>query len=145
MTKDKKIEIFRAIQSCLKDICAKDAAKDTIDMLGKIWDLYLLSSEDPRYRDAYGDAVQHLRNNFDWDDEYTFLTRFGLQNADDSVFVKFLNAVVSPDARGSKDEIERYVDADAYGHNHWSVVLKLALSESDEYKGYLVKRLNYQS
>lgn len=110
MTKDKKIEIFRVIQSCLKDICAKDAAKDTIDMLGKIWDLYLLSSEDPRYRDAYGDAVQHLRNNFDWDDEYTFLTRFGLQNADDSVFVKFLNAVVSPDARGSKDEIERYVE-----------------------------------
>lgn len=35
------------------------------------------------------------------------------------------------------------LDADAYGHNHWSVVLKLALSESDEYKGYLVKRLNY--
>ena len=65
---------------------------DPVDFLGKIWKLPLLASEDPKYKDAYGDAVQHLRNNTDWDDEYTFLTRFGLLNADEDTFCKFLNA-----------------------------------------------------
>lgn len=47
-----------------------------MEMLNCIWNLHLLSSEDPRYKDAYGNAVQHLRNNSDWDEEYVFLTRF---------------------------------------------------------------------
>ena len=106
MNKEKRLEIFKSIQK-LGVIWGK---ADSVEMLGNIWDLHLLTSEDPRFKDAYGDAVQHLRNNDDWDEEYTFLTRFGLLNASDEVFRKFLNAVVSKNARNSKEEIERYVD-----------------------------------
>lgn len=106
MNKEKKLEIFKSIQK-LGSIWGK---ADSVDMLGNIWDLHLLTSEDPRFTDAYGDAVQHLRNNDDWDEEYTFLTRFGLLNTSDDVFRRFLNAVVSKDVRISKEEIERYVE-----------------------------------
>lgn len=33
------------------------------------------------------------------------------------------------------------MDADAYGLNHWKVVLKLALADSKEYKDYLLKKI----
>lgn len=107
MTLEKKLDIFKGILA-LGDIWGKS---DQVEMLDRIWNLHLLSSEDPRYKDAYGDAVQHLRNNSDWDDEYTFLTRFGLLKDSDAVFIKFLNEVVSTNARKSKDEILRYVDS----------------------------------
>ena len=106
MNKEKRLEIFRSIQK-LGSIWGK---ADCVEMLESIWNLHLFTSEDPRFKDAYGDAVQHLRNNDDWDEEYTFLTRFGLLTANDEVFHKFLNAVVSKNARSSKEEIERYVD-----------------------------------
>lgn len=106
MNKEKRLEIFRSIQK-LGSIWGK---ADCVEMLESIWNLHLFTSEDPRFKDAYGDAVQHLRNNDDWDEEYTFLTRFGLLTANDEVFHKFLNAVVSKNARSSKKEIERYVD-----------------------------------
>lgn len=106
MTKEKKLEIFKSIQK----LGAIWGETDGVDMIGSIWDLHMLTSEDPRFTDAYGDAIQHLRNNDDWDEEYTFLTRFGLLNASDEVFRKFLNAVVSKDVRMSKEEIERYVE-----------------------------------
>lgn len=106
MNKEKRLEIFKSIQK-LGPIWGK---ADCVEMLESIWNLHLFTSEDPRFKDAYGDAVQHLRNNDDWDEEYTFLTRFGLLTANDEVFHKFLNAVVSNNARSSKEEIERYVD-----------------------------------
>lgn len=87
MTLEKKLDIFKGIL-VLGDIWGKS---DQVEMLNRIWNLHLLSSEDPRYKDAYGDAVQHLRNNSDWDDEYVFLTRFGLLKASDEIFFKFLN------------------------------------------------------
>lgn len=105
MTQEKRLEIFNAILA-LGNIWGKS---DEVDMLNRIWNLHLLSSEDPRYKDAYGDAVQHLRNNSDWDDEYVFLTRFGLLKATDDVFIKFLNEVVSPKVRQTKNEVLQYV------------------------------------
>lgn len=107
MTLEKKLDIFKGILA-LGDIWGKS---DQVEMLNRIWNLHLLSSEDPRYKDAYGDAVQHLRNNSDWDDEYVFLTRFGLLKASDEIFFKFLNEVVSTKVRVSKDEIQHYVEA----------------------------------
>lgn len=107
MTREQKLTIFEKIQE-LGEIWGK---ADCVEMLDHIWSLHRLASEDPRYSDAYGDAVQHLRNNDDWDAEYTFITRFGLLNADDEVFCKFLNAVVSVDTRNSEEEIEQYVEA----------------------------------
>ena len=107
MTQEFKLKVFKTIMS-LGNIWGES---DPVEMLGRIWDLHLLASEDPRYKDAFGDAIQHLRNNNDWDDEYTFLTRFGLLKESDVVFIKFLNEVVSTNARNSKDEILRYVDS----------------------------------
>ena len=105
MNTEKKLEIFKRILT-LGSIWGQ---MDEVDFLDQIWNLHLLNSDDPRYKDAYGDAVQHLRNNSDWDEEYTFLTRFGLLKASDSTFKKFLNMVVSPEVRGSEDEILHYV------------------------------------
>ena len=98
MTLEKKLDLFKGILA-LGDIWGKS---DHVEMLNRIWNLHLLSSEDPRYKDAYGDSVQHLRNNSDWDDEYVFLTRFGLLKASDDIFFKFLNEVVSTNVRVSK-------------------------------------------
>lgn len=105
MTQEFKLKLFRSILS-LGNIWGKS---EKVDFLGRIWDLHLLSSEDPRFKDAYGDAIQHLRNNEDWDDEYTFLTRFGLIKGSDETFVKFLNEVVSTNVRESNEEIALYV------------------------------------
>ena len=107
MTQEFKLKVFKNILS-LGNIWGDS---DKVEMLSRIWALHLLASEDPRYKDAYGDAVQHLRNNNDWDEEYTFLTRFGLLKDSDTVFIKFLNEVVSINARRTKDEILRYVDS----------------------------------
>lgn len=107
MIESRKLEIFNAILSLGDNIWGK---MDKVDMLNSIWNLHLLNSDDPRYKDAYGDAVQHLRNNTDWDEQYVFLTRFGLLKNDDQVFFKFLEVVVSPEVREDEDEILRYVD-----------------------------------
>lgn len=79
MDAQKKLEIFKRILS-LGSILGQ---MDEVDFLDQIWNLHLLNSDDPRYKDAYGDAVQYLRNNSDWDEECTFLTRFGLLKATD--------------------------------------------------------------
>lgn len=105
MDAQKKLELFKRILS-LGSVCGQ---MDKVDFLDQIWNLHLLNSDDPRYKDAYGDAVQHLRNNSDWDEEYTFLTRFGLLKATDDTFYKFLNMVVAPEVRGNEEEILRYV------------------------------------
>lgn len=105
MDAQKKLEIFKHILS-LGSIWGQ---MDEVDFLEQIWNLHLLNSDDPRYKDAYGDAIQHLRNNSDWDEEYTFLTRFGLLKSTDKTFKKFLNTVVAPETRGSEEEILRYV------------------------------------
>lgn len=75
MTLEQKLDIIKGFLA-LGDIWGQ---ADEVEMLNRIWNLHLLSSEDPRYKDAYGDAVQHLRNNSDWDEKYVFLTRFEIQ------------------------------------------------------------------
>lgn len=105
MDAQKKLELFKRILS-LGSIWGQ---MDEVDFLDQIWNLHLLNSDDPRYKDAYGDADQHLRKNSDWDEEYTFLTRFGLLKSTDDTYYKFLNMVVAPEVRGSEEEILRYV------------------------------------
>lgn len=74
MDVQKKQDIFNHILS-LGSIWGR---MDKVEFLNQIWNLHLLNSDDPRFKDAYGDVIQHLRDNSDWDEEYTFLTRFGL-------------------------------------------------------------------
>ena len=80
-----------------------------VDFLKLVWDLPAMPSEDFRFSNAEGDAFQHLVNNDDWDDDYTFLKRFNLLAGDSRFFIKFLEAVVSPAVRRNQKEQEEYV------------------------------------
>ncbi|MDR3653204.1 MAG: AAA family ATPase [Paludibacter sp.] len=80
-----------------------------VSFLGKIWDLRSMPSEDSRYKDAEGDAYQHLVNNDDWTIEDTFLNRFRLLDGEEKFFIAFIELVVSPEVRIDKDDIELYV------------------------------------
>lgn len=82
-----------------------------VDFLKLIWDLPTMKSEDFRYRNAEGEAVQHIINNDDWDTNDIFERRFNLLRGDDKYFVKFLEAVVSPSVRNNTQEIIEYVNA----------------------------------
>ena len=79
-----------------------------IGFLERIWDLHSMPSEDSRYSDAYGDAIQHLVNNSDWDYEYLFETRFSVLENDD-VFQKFIETILHPEVRENEDEIMKFV------------------------------------
>lgn len=107
--RESRLNIFRELS---KDnlIWGNNPEFSKLDFLQNIWDLRLLASSDPRYKDARGDARQHLINNDDWDDEYTFLDRFKLLECSDKEFFQFLNTVVSPEAHISDDEINHIVD-----------------------------------
>lgn len=81
-----------------------------VDFLKLIWDLPTMKSEDPRYKNAEGDAVQHIVNNDDWDTNEIFERRFNLLGGDDKYFVKFIEVVVSPSVRHNNQEITDYVN-----------------------------------
>lgn len=81
-----------------------------VDFLKMIWDLPTMPSEDPRFKNAEADAIQHLVNNDDWDLTYTFEQRFNLLAGDVGYFVKFVEACVSPFVRSNADEIKQYVN-----------------------------------
>lgn len=81
-----------------------------VDFLKLIWDLPTMKSEDPRYKNAEGDAVQHIVNNDDWDTNEIFERRFNLLGGDDKYFAKFIEAVVSPTVRHDNQEITEYVN-----------------------------------
>lgn len=88
---------------------SEDGGLDNVELLNEIWDLRSLSSSDPRFTNAYSDAVQHLRNNDDWDDDYVFLDRFGLLDSSEDTFLKFLNVELSPEVRFTKEKIDEAV------------------------------------
>ncbi len=77
--------------------------------LQKIWQLRAMDSEDSRFKNAYDDIYQHIINNNDWDDDYLYLTRLKLIDDSDAIFTKFIETVVHPETRSSKEEIFEYV------------------------------------
>ena len=80
-----------------------------VDFLKLIWDLPSMASEDGRFRNAEADAFQHMINNDDWTLEEALLRRFNLLAGEQDYFIKFIEAIVSPDVRGTQEEIIRYV------------------------------------
>ncbi|TWR25265.1 ATP-binding protein [Mucilaginibacter pallidiroseus] len=78
------------------------------EFINEIWDLRSMPSEDPRFSDAYGDTVQHIINNDDWDIDFIFTQRFKLFD-DDEIFKKFIDSVVSPKFKKDEDEITKFV------------------------------------
>ena len=82
---------------------------NVVDFLKLIWDLPAMPSEDNRFRNAEADAHQHMVNNDDWSLEDALLRRFNLLAGEQKYFIKFIEAIVSPEVRGTKDEIEKFV------------------------------------
>ena len=115
LSKEKRLNVYRIIKSLgniwgysQRDNCEIDL--NPVEFLERIWDLRLMSSTDPRFNNAAEDARQHLINNDDWDDDYTFLDRFRLLECSEDEFIKFVNTVVSVDVRKDKQEVSKYVD-----------------------------------
>lgn len=116
-----------------------------VDFLKLIWDLPTMKSEDPRYRNAEGDAVQHIINNDDWDTNEIFERRFNLLRGDDKYFVKFIEAVVSPTVRHDINEITEYVNAinEALIPAKYELVVEDYINRLPSYK--LKKGLNHSA
>lgn len=107
MIKKNKEEIFHLILN-QNNPFKEDDYGGIIDFLNEVWDLKSMPSEDSRFPDAEGDIVQHTINNHDWDLDYLFIDRLKLFK-EDTVFIKFIETVVSPQFRNSEDEILQYV------------------------------------
>lgn len=82
---------------------------NVVDFLKLIWDLPAMPSEDGRFRNAEADAYQHMVNNDDWSLDDALLKRFNLLAGDLKYFVKFVEAIVSPEVRETRENIEKYV------------------------------------
>ena len=80
-----------------------------VEFLNRIWPLRSMPSTDIRFKDAYGDFVQHLVNNSDWEERFVFFDRLKILDEDEQYFVKFLEFVVSPEVRRDRDDIVNYV------------------------------------
>ena len=85
-----------------------DENRGVLDFLNSVWFLKSMPSEDHRFSDAEGDIIQHTINNEDWNLEYLFIDRLKLLE-DDTVYIKFIETVVSPQFRKDEDEIFHYV------------------------------------
>jgi AbiJ N-terminal domain 3/TIR domain len=77
---------------------------DLISFLSRVWPLSQMPSTDSRFKDAAGDIWQHMVNNNDWTMDDLLIRRLGLLGADDSTFVKFLEAYVHPRVRSGEAE-----------------------------------------
>ena len=81
LKRDKKLQLIRFLIS-KPAIFYGNYDEAIIELLDFVFDLRSKPSEDNRFKDAHGDAVQHLLNNDDWELEYTFLTRFDILEGD---------------------------------------------------------------
>jgi len=105
-----KNDIFNHLVRSGNFFISEDGSHDIIYFLGLIWPLRDMPSTDSRYQDAYQDAMKHLVSNDDWSTEFTFLERFNLIEGDEQFFLRFLEAVLNPEIRKSKEEISRYFE-----------------------------------
>ena len=84
-----------------------DDGSNIIKFLDDMLNLKTLPSEDSRYNNAYDDAYQHLVNNDDWEYDYVLTERFNVVENTET-FIDFLNRIIHPVIRNSKDEIMKY-------------------------------------
>ncbi|WP_027066157.1 AAA family ATPase [Maribacter sp. Hel_I_7] len=106
MNKGLKLEILRELLTQQSPFYYREDG-DIMEFLLSIWDLRAMPDTDGRYKDAYGDIIQHIINNDDWDYEYLFIERLNLLESND-IFIKFLNRIIHPDTRGDEKSIMAY-------------------------------------
>ena len=83
---------------------------DVLEFFDSILDLKSLPTTDHRkvqFPTAYEDFYQHYVNNNDWGNEELLKIKFDLTDNDD-IFIEFITKIISPEVRGSKEEIIAY-------------------------------------
>lgn len=111
ISQENKKEIFNILIKSQTDFLGdqhNNWINNNFEFLKSIWDISTMPSEDSRYPNASGDIYQHMINNDDWDLEYLFTVRLKIYE-DNEVFIKFIEAVVSPIYRKDEDDILLYV------------------------------------
>jgi ABC-type cobalamin/Fe3+-siderophores transport system ATPase subunit len=79
--------------------------------LSRVWPLRNMPSKsDDRYSTQYDSIFQHRINNNDWDNEQLYEDELNIVNGEERFFISFLETVVSPETRNSRDEITFYVE-----------------------------------
>lgn len=109
LSKTIKSQVFTAIITTPSFLGKYDEHDGILTFLNKIWDLKEMPSEDGRFKNAYEDTLQHIVNNTDWTIEYLFLERFKLIDGDEKYFISFIEAIVNPTVRKTKEEIILFV------------------------------------
>jgi hypothetical protein len=136
LPREQKLQLFSLIKSQPDAFGETGGRNDLINFLERIWDLRSMPSEDPRFSDARGDAIQHLINNNDWDYDYVFLDRFKLLDSEEK-FNLFIEVVVSPAVRQNEDEIIRFIlliEPFIVKHNYFFAVDDYSASSLPIYK-----------
>lgn len=85
---------------------------DILEFFDLLLDLKSLPTTDHRkaqFPTAYEDFYQHYVNNNDWDNNELLKVKFNITD-NDAIFIKFITKLVSPEVRGSKEEISKYCD-----------------------------------
>lgn len=103
-----KSELFNALLKEINIFSFIEQNDLMLRFLNDIWDLHTMPSEDPRFKDAYEDIVQHTVNNDDWDSEYLFIERLKLFQ-DENIYFKFLETLVKGVYRENEDEVMKFV------------------------------------
>lgn len=107
LSKKLKLDILKALLTEKELFGTPDSDENIIKFLDDMLDLKALPSEDERFKDAYDDAYQHLFNNYDWEYEYVLTERFNIIDKTE-IFIEFLNRIIHPDIRNTKDEIMKF-------------------------------------
>lgn len=107
LSKKIKHDILKALLSEKDLFGSDDDGSNIIKFLDEMLNLRSLPSEDSRYENAYDDAFQHLVNNYDWEYDYVLIERFNIVD-DTGIFIEFLNRIINPENRNSKDDIMKY-------------------------------------
>ncbi|MCB9032860.1 MAG: AAA family ATPase [Chitinophagales bacterium] len=103
-----KSELFRALQKETNLFSFMNHNELMLTFLNDIWDLHEMPSSDSRFKDAYGDIIQHTVNNDDWTIDYLFLERLNLFQ-DDNIYFRFLENLVKAEYRTNDDEVMKFV------------------------------------
>ena len=84
---------------------------EELDFLKILYPLDTMPSYDPRFPNAEGDIRQHTINNDDYEYGWVFSDdRFGLNNGDDVILLKFLCTVFHPTYRKEEGYWKEYLD-----------------------------------
>lgn len=108
LSKEAKLDLYNLLRKENNSFGQSESQLGYLPFLNLVWNLRAMPSDDSRFDNAYDDIRQHTVNNNDWEEDYLFLDRLKLLE-NDEVYNKFLETVVKPLFRKTKDEIIKYV------------------------------------